>query len=227
MAYRRYTVANYGAIIKLVTTFVVIFAIVLGFMFLWAKTIERFLLFRKQIKPESLAWFVSLVGIVVSTTASLAMLYLIVNFILNFSASIGESIAKQSQLEPLDKSDCATLVSLISKSQQELSTVENHRNIEENAPLFTINLEYQKGFDMLRKKASEYKNLQVQDSTKVYTEAMANLLDRKADYFKERIDIDLNQTQVQGVFNLLDRMDSATSDRTNIINQIERQCKEA
>ncbi len=211
-------------IFKLSIIFIIIFVVVLGFMFLWAKTIERFLLFRKQIKPESLAWAIFIGGIIASTALSLIMLYFIINFILSSSNSIGEKIASQSQLSSLDSSDCQTLLDFIYKSQNETSLLENHRSIEENANLFTLNLEYQKGLNIMQKKAAEYNKLPVKENTKVYTKEIANLLNEKADYFKQRIDVDLNQTNVQGVFTLLDKMDEVTEERTKIINQIDRQC---
>jgi ABC-type lipoprotein release transport system permease subunit len=210
---------------KFFITFIIIFAIILGFMFLWAKALDRFFLFKKQIKPESLAWTVSVVGVAISTTLSIAILYLIINFILNFSDSIGEKIASQSQLSPLDKSDCKTLVDFVYKSQSEISVLENHRGIEENANLFTLNLEYQKGLDILQKKATEYNSFPVKKNTKIYTETIAKLLNEKAGYFQQRINVDLNQTDVKGVLNLLDKMDSVTEERTKIVNQIDRQCK--
>lgn len=211
-------------IFKLGIIFIIIFTVVLGFMFLWAKTIERFLLFKKQIQPESFAWTISFGGIAVSTALFFVMLYFIVNFILSFTNSIGEKIASQSQLSVLDRSDCQTLVDFVYKSQNEISVLENHRIIEEKANLFTLNLEYQKGLDVMKTKANEYEKFKVNKNTKIYTETIAKLLNKKADYFQQRINVDLNQTNVQSVFNLLDKMDEVTEERTKIVNQIDRQC---
>jgi hypothetical protein len=214
-------------VLKLVILFIVIFALVLGFMFLWAKTIERFLVFKKQIKPESLAISVSIVGILISTTVSLAMLYFIVNLILSWSNSIGEKIASQSKLPSLDKSDCTTLVNFVSKTQNEMALLENHSSIEVNSNLFTIDLEYQKGINIMQEKATEYRNLKVKEKTKIYTDKLADLISQKADYFKQRINLDPSQEKIQSfVENLLGKMSTVTEERTDVINQIGEQCKE-
>jgi hypothetical protein len=212
-------------LIKLIITFVIIFICVLIFMFLWAKAIEQFLLFQKRIKPESLAWTISIGGIAASTTLSIAILYFIINFLLGVPDLVGEKITTQQQLFNLDKSDCQTLTSFIYRSQNTLANLEDHRSIEANAPLFTINLEYQKGLEQMRKEATKYTSLEVRKDTKAYTEKIAGLLDQKADYFQDRINVDLNQTDVQGVFNLLDKLDSVTEQRTELINQINQQCR--
>jgi hypothetical protein len=214
-------------VLKLVILFIVIFAIVLGFMFLWAKTIERFLVFKKQIKPESLAISVSIIGILISTTVSLAMLYLIVNFILTSSNSIGEKIASQSKLPSLDKSDCKNLIEFISRTQNEMALLENHTNIDGTSNLFVIELEYQKGINILQEKADEYKKLKVKEKTKVYTEKIADLISKKAAYFQQRINSDPTQEDIQSFTeNLLEKMTTVTEERTDIINQIGQQCKE-
>jgi hypothetical protein len=214
-------------ILKLVILFIVIFALVLGFMFLWAKTIERFLVFKKQIKPESLAISVSIAGILISTTVSLAILYLIVNLILSWSNSIGDKIASQSKLPSLDKSDCATLVNFVFKTQNEMALLENHSSIEVNSNLFTIDLEYQKGINIMQEKATEYRNLKVKEKTKVYTDKLADLIFQKADYFKQRINLDPSREEIQSfVENLLGKMSTVTEERTDVINKIGEQCKE-
>jgi putative protein kinase ArgK-like GTPase of G3E family len=123
------------------------------------------------------------------------------------------------------KQDCQKLIDTIYNLENQIHQSENHRYIEESAPIFTIDLEYQKGSEKLNSVAEEYLALNVAENSQSYTKQMAAKLQEKAQLFHARTEIVENNQGVKEIINLLEEMDRVTEERQNMISGIKKQCQ--
>ncbi len=124
----------------------------------------------------------------------------------------------------LDPKDCSKLLDTIYLVETEIAELDNHRNIEETSPLFTIKIEYQKGGDKLREYALLYEGLELTEASKVYTKNIAQKMQNKANLFDKRIKIKEDKEGIKKILELLKQMDRVTYEQQTIIEGIERQC---
>ena len=135
-----------------------------------------------------------------------------------------QKIQSSALLADIDLNDCSKLLDTISLAQNKITLLDDHRNIEETSPLFTIKLEYQKGSEKLREYASIYEGLDVTEKSKIYSQNIAQKMQEKADYFDQRIKIKENKEGAKQISQLLKKMDRVTQEQQTIIEDIERQC---
>ncbi|MGF1541388.1 MAG: hypothetical protein ACFCU5_13210, partial [Pleurocapsa sp.] len=89
---------------------------------------------------------------------------LIANFIAPQKMSVSAIV------KDLDDQDCAKLLTTIDSVNNNLNKLDNHRNIEDISPLFTIKLEYQQGAIQLRGAAAKYQELNLTETGKIYSQ---------------------------------------------------------
>lgn len=124
----------------------------------------------------------------------------------------------------IDTKDCPRLLDTIYIVETEIAQFDNHRNIEEVSPLFTIKLEYQKGADKLKKYAAVYQELKLTNKSKIYTQNIAQKMQTKAKLFERRIKITENKKGIKEILELLKKMDRVTYEQQTIVEGIEKQC---
>jgi hypothetical protein len=125
----------------------------------------------------------------------------------------------------IEKQDCQKIIDTIYSLENQIYQIENHRYIEESAPIFTIKLEYQKGSEELSSVAEEYLALDVGKNSQNYTKQMAEKLQEKAQLFQVRTEIMENSQGVKQIINLLEKMDRVTEERQNMISGVKKQCQ--
>lgn len=204
--------------------FIAIFSVILIFMYLWRNAIAQIFLLKEKLKPDSLAWSVTGGLLFLSFIAAIITILLIVRFIISVPYLFNTNlIGNKNDFPALAQKDCPSLLNVIYNTQN--NQLENHRYIEEVAPLFTIKLEYKKGIDFLKSEADQYSKLIVEPETKYYTTKIAEKLRQKADLFEQRVQINLNQDKLKDVLNLLDEMDKVTKERMDLITEVKNQCQ--
>jgi hypothetical protein len=125
----------------------------------------------------------------------------------------------------IEKQDCQKLIDTIYDLENQIHQSENHRYIEESAPIFTIELEYEKGSEKLNSVAEEYLGLNVAENSRDYTQKMAVKLQEKAQLFQARTKIVENNQGVKEIIDLLEEMDRVTEERQNMISNVKMQCQ--
>jgi hypothetical protein len=210
-------------IVKPVVTFLLILVVVLLVMFVWAQTFDKVFLFKEQVKPDSLGVLFLIIGAIVSTIIAGLTIFFITNLAINIPNWVESKLIAQNI--KVDRADCPQLIATINKSNQLLEEVEDHRYIEEAAPIFTIKIEYEKGLNQLKKEAQEFSNLELQNNSKYYADSIAYNLNKKAQLFQERMDFKVEGNKnTQDVYKLLEQMDKFTSERLKLISQVKQQC---
>ncbi len=154
-----------------------------------------------------------------SLIATFASAKLIANLIPPQRVQVSELVAAD-----IDSKDCSKLLDTIYLVENQITQLDNHRNIEETSPLFTIKLEYQKGAEKLREYASVYEELGLAEKSKIYSKKIAEKMQEKADYFDQRAKIKEDKEGAKQILQLLKKMDRVTQEQETIIEAIERQC---
>lgn len=135
-----------------------------------------------------------------------------------------DPVASQIPTMAIEKQDCQRVIDTIYSTENSIYKLENHRYIEEISPVFTIKIDYKKGAEKLDSAAKKYRELEVAESTKPYTQAIADKLEQKAELFTNRSEAEENSKGIKKVIYLLDEMDRATEQRQQLIDALERQC---
>lgn len=125
----------------------------------------------------------------------------------------------------IEKQDCPKLIDTIYSVENKIYQSENHRYIEEVAPIFTIKLEYEKGAKKLNSVAQQYLALDVGKNSQFYTQQLAQKMQEKAQLFQTRTEITENSKGVKQILNLLAQMDRLTQEKQNLIENVKKQCQ--
>jgi hypothetical protein len=149
-----------------------------------------------------------------------------VNLILNSSPF--SSIAHNREVSQINISveDCSLLLDTIARTENRSDRQENHRYIEEEAPLFTLKLDYQQGAQQLREQSRQYSNLKLQKNTANHAKKIAQKFQEKAELFEQRIKIKENEVGKKEIYKLLNRMDRVTEERQQLIELVKQKCSE-
>ncbi|MGF1542341.1 MAG: hypothetical protein ACFCU5_18170, partial [Pleurocapsa sp.] len=92
------------------------------------------------------------------------------------------------------------------------------------SPLFTIKLEYQQGAIQLRGAAAKYQELNLTETGKIYSQKIAEKMQKKANYYEERTNLISDKEGTKKILQLLKQMDRVTQERETAIATIEQQC---
>lgn len=188
------------------------------------KIIDLIFIYNKQIR-------ISLFGLdFISISASLLFLLASIFFlfgvylILNFSPFSSVAQNRETSQINISVEDCSLLLNTINATENTGNRQKNHRFIEEQAPLFTLKIDYQKGAQQLREQSRQYRNLKLHKNTEIYVDEIAQKSLEKAELFEQRINIKENEVSKQEIYKLLDRMDRVTKEKQQLIELVKRKC---
>jgi phosphotransferase system glucose/maltose/N-acetylglucosamine-specific IIC component len=203
---------------------VIIFAFILVVIFILIKVIGLILDYNSKLKSSNLKLAVTIITFILTFIISLLIVVFGVNFIfvgLSFWG-LNQNVA-QADLN-VDLFDCPSLVETIYQNENQIYKFENHRYIEEVAPLFTIKIEYEQGAKRLQEQAKKYQNLKISaKSTPVIQEISQKLLE-KAHLFEERVKIEAGSSGTKQILKLLEKMDQVTEERLKLIDLVKQKC---
>jgi hypothetical protein len=209
--------------LKSIVIFCSIFAFVLLLMYVWAKVIDRIILLKPKFESNALGWTLVLGLIGLSTLTAAIAFFILIRLIVQVPGLINAR-AVESEPPAIAMAQCQPLIAFVEQQEKQISKLEDHRHIEEVAPIFTIKSEYEKGEKALEQTALAYEQLQAEPNVEYYTTQIAERLRQKADVFQQRIEVDLETSEAQDVLRLLAAMDQITNARLQVVNQIKKQC---
>ena len=185
------------------------------------------LIFTAQInfKPKHIKKIFTATSLVLWFSFSLISTLLAAEFLVKIPQTfLGNSLHNNSNLT-LALKDCQKLIDAIYLGENKIYQIENHRYIEEEAPIFTIKLEYTKGAKQLQSVANRYLKLDVAENSQQYSNQIAQKLQEKAQLFQHRTEIKEDSQGVEEILNLLRKMDRVTAQRQSAIDAVKQQCK--
>jgi hypothetical protein len=204
---------------------IIVFCFVILFSLGLIKIIDIFFLYKQQIKNRHLSQattvVVPILALIISSILILSGIQTIVNL---FSLSANSQNQERLELIAIPSQDCPKLFNLINKTEKAIEREENHRYIEEEVPLFSIKLEYQKGLEKIREQAVQYKNEKWQKNSEIYAQEIARQLEAKAKLFEQRINAKADRSGREKIYQLLEEMDEVTTERQNLIRTVRQQC---
>lgn len=203
---------------------VIIFAFILVVIFILIKVIGCIFDYTYQLKSKNLKLAVTIITFSLTFIFSLIIVVLGVNFIvsgLNF-LGLNQNVA-QGDFN-VDLLDCPSLLETIYQDENQIHQFENHRYIEEVAPIFTIKIEYEQGAKRLREQAEKYQNLRISTKSINVTQEISQKLLEKAHLFEERVKITVNSSGTKQILKLLAKMDLITEERLRLIDLVKQQC---
>jgi hypothetical protein len=216
----------------LIIIWVIVFSLIILLILGLIKVIDFLFLYRQKIKLQSLRLGFSILGIFFLLIISSLIVLGVIKSVVNISQLLTrDSVPKNNTFALISRRDCQPLLDTIKETENAIYQQENHRYIEEEAPLFAIQLEYHKGFQKLREQLVKYENLAAKESENIYAQnygnQIAEQLKKKAELFKERIKIKPDKVGRKKIYELLEEMDKVTAERQKLIEQVEQQCGKA
>jgi hypothetical protein len=202
------------------------FLFVLLLLFLFTKIADLTFVFASR--SNSKTWNFTTTG--ASFLASFILSILIVSYLINFLASFSNSwqFSKSSfDNFPMDTKDCPVVIETIYQTENDILNHENHRYIEQSENSITTKIlkdKYEKGVKKLTNQVKIYENLNVNNRSKQTINAIATSIKDKANLFKKRTQLNINDKAFQNMPELLIKMDRATQTRLEIISEIKQQC---
>lgn len=178
----------------------------------------------KSVRGRKILTLVSLLGLFVAGLATTLWLSTILVKIPTSSSleSTPKPLANRRVL--LSQEDCPTLIDTVYNTENAIYRLENHRQIESSSLAADLANNYLKGAQHLNQVAQKYQGLPVTVATKSYTWKAAGLLQKKADLFQERINLQNTKSSDSKVESLLQQMDLVTEERQSLISALEEQC---
>lgn len=215
------------SLIKAVFLFLLLLGVALSIMYIWANVIDRILLLNHKLEPKYLAWLISGISLLISVILAANIYFFIVSFFLSLPVFSEYKISRVKQNIAIQPEDCPIILQTIAREQEELAFYNNHRYIEEKAPLFTIKIQYERGAEILREEAKQFAKLPINKNSKYYTNKIAEKLNEKAELFEQRVKAKPGIDSPEKVLDLLNRMDRVTEERLNTLEQVKKQCSQS
>ncbi|BAU64128.1 hypothetical protein STA3757_14970 [Stanieria sp. NIES-3757] len=203
---------------------VIIFAFILVVIFILIKIIGCIFDYTYQLKSKNLKLVVTIITFILTFIFSLIIVVLGANFIvsgLNF-LGLNQNVVKGNL--NVDLFDCPSLLETIYQDENQIHQFENHRYIEEVAPIFTIKIEYEQGAKKLREQAEKYQNLKISAKSINLSQEISQKLLEKAHLFEERVKIAADKSGTKQILKLLAKMDRITEERLKLIDLVKQQC---
>lgn len=199
-----------------------IFLVNIILLFLLFKASDLIFNFQSKLKSRksSVYWTIAafICLFLLSLLATLGSVKLIANF------TPAQKLSAAAIVKDLEDQDCVKLLDTTNLLKSKLEKLDDHRNIEETSPLFTIKLEYQQGATQLRESASKYEGLNLTEKSKVYSQKIATKMQEKANFYEARTKIVSDKEGTKKILQLLKKMDRVTQERETAIATIEKKC---
>jgi hypothetical protein len=203
---------------------ILVFAFILVVIFILIKIIDLILDNSYKIKLRNLKLVVTILAFLITFFSSTIFVALGINLIFSLFVFLGlnQDVA-QSNFD-FDLTDCPSLLEAIHQNENQIYKFENHRYIEEVAPLFTIKLEYEQGAKKLRTQSEKYQNLALSEKSINLTARISQKMLEKANLFDDRVKIGASSSSNKQILKLLEKMDRVTEERLKLVDRVKQQC---